>query len=79
MNTTSVRTVYIPSETEHAGVYGMFVTIKWECPVCGSPRGEPYKIFSYDGSRRLYVDGWTNPCGHIDKYKSVKEEFLKRS
>ncbi len=52
----------------------MTVTLKWTCPVCGGPRGEPFPSFSYDGSRRLCCDGWINPCGHVDKYDDVRAE-----
>lgn len=26
------------------------------------------------GSRRLGVDGWVNPCGHIDSYAECRRE-----
>ena len=29
---------------------------------------------SYDGSRRLNCDGWSNPCGHVDYYSAVRAE-----
>ena len=45
-----------------------------KCPICGEPRGAVFGTLSYDGSRRMNVDGWKNPCGHIDKYDSVREE-----
>lgn len=69
------KTVYIPAYEQHNGVYGMYVTIPWICPVCEEIRGEPFKTKSYDGSRILYCDGWLNPCGHVDKYKDVRNEF----
>jgi hypothetical protein len=50
------------------------VTVDWVCPHCKGPRGEPFKIPSYDGSRRMIVDGWKNPCGHVDKYADVVDE-----
>lgn len=33
---------------------------------------------SYDGSRRLACDGWTNPCGHVDTYAAVRVEDRHR-
>ena len=71
--------VTIPSIEEHAGYPGNKMTIEISdfCPVCGEKRGEPYPTISYDGSRRLDVDGWKNPCGHIDKYSAVREEYFK--
>ena len=46
----------------------------WACPVCGGPRGDIYRTHSYDGSRRMSVDGWQNACGHVDKYADVVAE-----
>jgi hypothetical protein len=68
------RTVTIPACDQHEGILSIKVTLNWICPVCGGPRGEPFKTFSYDGSRKLYCDGWINPCGHVDKYSAVREE-----
>lgn len=67
------KTVYIPAREEHDGFHGVHVTIDWICPECGGPRGDVYKT-SFDGSRRLHVDGWKNPCGHVDKYSAVRKE-----
>ena len=74
---TDIRTVTIPSCSEHEGYPGnaIKVVLEWVCPICGGPRGEPSPTVSYDGSRRLGVDGWTNPCGHVDKYVDVRTEI----
>jgi hypothetical protein len=74
MIATERRIVTIPGCMNHAGHHAIQVTVDWVCPECGAPRGEPYKALSYDGSRRLGVDSWRNPCGHIDGYPSVREE-----
>jgi len=71
------KTVIIPSCVEHDGIQKICVTLSWACPVCGMPRGETKKVRSYDGSRWMLVDGWTNPCGHVDKYSAVREEFRR--
>ncbi len=70
------RTVTIPACEMHGGYpgYAARVVLEWTCPHCGGPRGEPAPTISYDGSRRLGVDGWSNPCGHIDKYSDVRAE-----
>lgn len=68
------KTVRVPECAEHQGIYAVEVTIDWTCPICSGPRGEVTKGISYDGSLRLEVDCWTNPCGHIDKYAAVREE-----
>jgi hypothetical protein len=70
----NTKTVYIPARPDHDGISGVEVTLEWSCPVCGGPRGEPHPVRSYDGSRILYCDGWTNPCGHVDKYADVFTE-----
>jgi hypothetical protein len=57
-----------------AGHHLITVTLRWVCPVCGGPRGEVHPTISYDGSRRLGCDGWTNPCGHLDTYDAIRLE-----
>jgi len=77
MSTTAApltRTVEIPGGDDHAGHHRISVTLLWECPRCGGPRGEVYRTVSYDGSRRLHCDGWTNPCGHVDYYSAMRRE-----
>lgn len=72
--------VTIPRIEEHAGYPGNVlykISISDYCPVCGGKRGEPFETISWDGSRRLAVDGWKNPCGHVDKYSAVREEYYK--
>ena len=68
----NTRTVTIPACAEHDGVYSMTVTLPWKCIYCGAQRGEPYPTLSYDGSRRLHVDGWENECGHVEKYGAIR-------
>ena len=70
----TLKTVTIPATAEHDGYYAITVILKWNCPTCGEPRGEPHDARSYDGSRILYCHGWENPCGHIDKYDKLREE-----
>lgn len=69
-----IQTVYIPAYDEHDGVYGMYVKLRWVCPICGQPRGQIKSVRSYDGSRVLPCDGWDNPCGHVDKYDACRKE-----
>lgn len=70
----TVRTVEIPGRDEHDGSHSVKVSLLWECPRCGGPRGDVFRTVSYDGSRRLHCDGWNNPCGHVDFYSSVRRE-----
>lgn len=72
--TFETRTVTIPACDDHDGHAFVRVTLIWECPRCGGPRGEPHPALSFDGSRRLSVDGWDNPCGHVDLYRDVRRE-----
>lgn len=73
--------VTIPKIVEHAGHDCNLMTIEISdyCPVCGGKRGEPFQTRSYDGSRIVIVSGWTNPCGHVDKYSAVRDEFYARN
>jgi hypothetical protein len=66
------RTVVIPSRETHEGYYSMTVALPWTCLHCGGPRGEPFDALSFDGSRRLNVHSWLNPCGHVEKYSEVR-------
>ncbi len=68
------KKVQIPATQQHNGYHKMTVEVDWVCPRCGKPRGEVYRTHSFDGSRRLNVDGWRNPCGHIDLYADVRQE-----
>ncbi len=68
--------VTIPSREQHEGYYSMTIEISDNCPVCGGKRGETFETLSFDGSRRLGVSGWHNPCGHIDLYSKVREEYF---
>lgn len=72
----TTRIVTIPACIEHGGYPGnaINVQVEWVCPECGGPRGETYETLSFDGSRRLGVDGWSNPCGHIDLYSELRAE-----
>lgn len=70
----SMRRVTIPACTQHEGMRAWRVWLAWTCPTCGGPRGEPERAFSFDGSRRLVVHGWKNPCGHVDHYETVRKE-----
>jgi hypothetical protein len=70
----NIRLVVIPACDEHEGYCKTEVRLNWVCPVCGGPRGIIKTALSYDGSRRICVDGWTNNCGHVDKYPMVRKE-----
>jgi hypothetical protein len=69
------RMVTIPACEQHDGYYAISVIVPWRCIHCGGPRGEPFDAISYDGSRRLAVHGWTNPCGHVEKYSAVRKSI----
>jgi len=73
------QTVRIPGSDDHGGHHLVTVTLAWECPVCGEPRGQVVRAITYDGSRRLACDGWTNPCGHVDLYSTVRDEAKRSS
>lgn len=72
------REITIPECEEHEGVYATRIFVEWVCLHCGGPRGEPFETISYDGSRRLGVSGWRNPCGHIEKYSEVRAASAAR-
>ena len=67
------RLVTIPACVEHEGIASAEVLLPWTCIHCGGPRGEPVPMLSFDGSRRLEVHGWANPCGHLERYAEVRD------
>ena len=71
---SATKTVEIPARDQHEGLYRTTIPIANVCRVCGGPRGEVFRTHSYDGSRRMSVDGWTNSCGHVDTYGAVRAE-----
>ena len=72
--------VIIPRLSQHEGYPGNAVEVEISdtCPKCGGKRGESFNTISYDGSRRLHVSGWVNPCGHVDKYSDAMEEVANQ-
>lgn len=68
------RTVEIPGADSHDGTFSIEVSLRWTCPRCTGPRGLPFRGISFDGSHRLAVDRWQNPCGHVDFYSAVRRE-----
>jgi len=68
------RSVLIPACDNHEGFRQVRISLEWTCPICEGPRGEPHPVRSYDGSMNMMVDGWTNPCGHVDKYDACRKE-----
>ncbi len=71
------REIVIPGSVEHCGLHSMRVRVPWVCLHCGGPRGEPTAGLSYDGSRRLNVDTWQNPCGHVETYSAIRAAIAK--
>jgi hypothetical protein len=68
-------TITIPARVEHDGCHAVALTVPWACIHCGAPRGEPFLTESWDGSRRLPVHGWRNPCGHPELYSDVRAHY----
>ncbi len=75
---TPTRVVTIPACEQHEGLLAITVRLPWVCLVCGGPRGEPVPKLSYDGSLRMNVHGWTNPCGHLEKYSAVRSALAQQ-
>lgn len=70
----NIKTVTIPATPKHEGQLKAVIKLEWVCPTCGQERGEINNVRSYDGSLSMVVDGWENPCGHIDKYTALIKE-----
>lgn len=49
------------------------VRIAGDCP-CGQPRGPRSWLRQHDDGETYYVEVWTNPCGHVDRYAAVVVE-----
>lgn len=54
------------------------VTISAFCR-CGQRRGEPRGLNSCDDGAFYWVQVWTNPCGHVDRYEKVLAEARHRA
>jgi hypothetical protein len=67
------HTITIPACSEHSGFHKITATVPWRCIYCDGERGAPRSGFSYDGSRRLIVTMWSNPCGHTETYEAVRQ------
>lgn len=76
---STYHTVTIPGCRDHGGLHSIKLSLPWVCRVCGGARGEPFDSLSFDGSRRLIVHSWNNPCGHIEKYQDVRIDVGMRS
>ncbi|MCD5326804.1 hypothetical protein ACFFU8_17935 [Chromobacterium piscinae] len=50
------------------------VEIADTCQKCGGPRGTPTRNRYCEDGEFYYVDNWTNPCGHVDRYLDVLRE-----
>lgn len=50
------------------------VEIADTCPQCGGKRGEPFGMNQCDDGAYYWVQGWHNPCGHVDHYEAVARE-----
>ena len=60
--------------TSHFRVVIKELTLTAKCPVCGGVRGDPQAHRFHEFGEHHTVDKWDNPCGHIDKYRSVLGE-----
>lgn len=56
------------------GVVIREVEIAAACPRCGGPRGAPILSRFCEDGEHYWVDTWTNPCGHLDRYAAVLDE-----
>lgn len=51
------------------------LTIPDHCTKCGGPRGTTNRTRQCLDGEFYYVDTWTNPCGHIEKYHDLIADF----
>lgn len=65
--------ITIPACLAHQGFLSIQAEVPWNCIYCGVERGSLRSGFSFDGSRRLTVSLWTNPCGHVESYEAVRQ------
>lgn len=71
---TLLREVLVPARIDHQGIYTVRVKLKWVCPVCGKPRGEPRPVRHWNGKHVIECQFWTNPCGHEEDFQTVRQE-----
>jgi hypothetical protein len=65
--------IVIPACEQHEGHLRVTLRVPWCCIYCGERRGTHAVGLSYDGSRRLAVSMWRNPCGHTETYAAVRD------
>ena len=56
------------------GIRTKTVTVPWVCPVCGGPRGVPFRTTIRDDGDAARADAWNNECGHVDMWEHVIAE-----
>lgn len=59
--------------------YPLRLEIGDRCPKCGGPRGKVHHALVIEGGEFFLVDGWENPCGHVDLYKDCFFESISSS
>jgi hypothetical protein len=67
-----LQSIRIPACAEHQGFHVLQVDVPWNCIYCGAARGDHQTGFSHDGSRRLKLSMWDNPCGRVETYESIR-------
>ncbi|SKM37241.1 Uncharacterised protein [Mycobacteroides abscessus subsp. abscessus] len=71
---TDTRTVTVFAAPFDGSAGTVTLTLAWACPRCGGDRGEPKRMTWYPTSGPVQVDGWKNPCGHLDTAPALIEE-----
>ena len=78
VHTVTVRdTTAAAAAPGEGGIVTCSVQLVWTCPVCETPRAEPYTVTIRERDATAQVQRWDNSCGHVDADDQVLAEAAR--
>lgn len=71
------KTIIVPNRDGQGWLHGVrTINVDWKCHICGEEMGNP-KLQQFCEEGEWYsVHMWVNPCGHIAKYKDLRNSTI---